>query len=335
MNISLRQLRCFVTVAQQQSFTQAAQALHTTQSAVSVTIKELEDEVGFRLFDRTTRQVVLSEAGQNLFRHANRLLDEFQVVLQDVSDIAALRKGIVRVGATEAAACSLVIPAIAAYQRENPGIDVKLVVTLVSSMFGALRNGDVDFIIGPDSMHEDEIDRSIAVESLARSPLWAWCLASHPLARLKSIPWQALLQHDLVIPAMDFTSRIIPAIVQDLGVARASHNLFDSQASRRTVSNITAALSMVQSDLGVTFAAEYIRPLGTAFGLVGRPLVKPELERVLVMYSRRGRTLAPAAEHFADFFRRFAAARVSPAREGARSRRIGRGAVQDRTSRSR
>lgn len=305
MNISLKQLRCFVTVAQQHSFTQAAQALHTTQSAVSVTIRELEEEVGFRLFDRTTRQVVLSDAGQNFYHHAHRLLDEFQTVLQDASDIAALRKGMVRVGAAEAAACSLVIPAIAAYQQECPGIDVQLSVTLVSSMFGALRHGDVDFIIGPDSIQDDEMDRNIAVEALLRSPLRAWCRPTHPLAQLKEIPWQALLQHDLVIPAMDFTSKITPAIAKYLGPKRGKLGLFDSDASRRTVSNIPSALSMVQADLGVTFAAEYIRPLGTAFGLVGCRLTKPELERVLVMYTRRGRTLSPAAENFSAFFRRY------------------------------
>lgn len=309
MNISLRQLRCFVAVAQHQSFTQAAQALHTTQSAVSVAVKELEDEVGFRLFDRTTRQVLLSDAGRNFHGHAHRLLGEFQAVLQDASDIAALRKGIVRVGATEAAACSLVVPAIAAYQRECPGVDVQLVVTLVPSMFNALRNGDVDFIVGPDSIQGEEMDRGIFVEALLRSPLWVWCLPSHPLARLKQVPWRKLVRHDLVIPAMDFTSRIAPAVMKHLGAKHLGEAPFDAQASHRTVSNITAALSMVQANLGVTFAAEYIRPLGEAFQLAGRRLVEPGLERVLVMYARRGRTLSPAAENFADFFRRFLLAR--------------------------
>jgi DNA-binding transcriptional LysR family regulator len=320
MNISLKQLRCFVTVAQQHSFTLAALALHTTQSAVSVTIRELEEEVGFRLFDRTTRQVVLSDAGQNFYRHAHRLLDEFQTVLQDASDIAALRKGIVRVGATEAAACALVIPAIAAYQQKCPGIDVQLTVTLASSMFGALRQGDVDFIVGPGSIQDDEMDRSIAVEALLRSPLRAWCLPTHPLARSKEVSWQAFLKHDLIIPAMDFTSRIAPAIAKHQGPKRGKLGLLDSDASRRTVLNITAALSMVQAGLGVTFAAEYIRPFGTAFGLVGRRLVKPELERVLAMYSRRGKALSPAAENFSAFFRRhLTAGRNAQARYAASS----------------
>lgn len=305
MNISLRQLNCFVAVSQHQSFTRAAQALHTTQSAVSLIIKELEDEVGFRLFDRTTRHVVLSEAGQEFYRLACRLLGEFQTVLRDASDIAALRKGMVRLGATEAVACSLIAPAIAAYQRQRPGIEVQLVVTAVPSMFNALRGGDVDFIVGPDSLQDDEIDRSISPEPLVHSPLRVWCPPSHPLARLNRVPWKTMFRHDLVISALDFTTRITPAIMDYLGAEKAGEDLFSATASRRTVSNIPAALSLAQVGLGVTFAAEYIRPLATAFGLVGRSLTQPALKRVLVLYTRKGKTPSPAAADFSGWFRQF------------------------------
>lgn len=303
MNISLKQLKCFVTVAQQQSFTRAAQVLHTTQSAVSLMIKELEDEVGFRLFDRTTRQVLLSDSGETFFKLAHHLMNEFQIVLRDASDIAALRKGVVRVGATEAVACSLVVPAIAAYKKERPGIDVQLVITLVPSMFNALRNGDVDFILGPDSLRDEDIDLNITAEQLARSPIRLWCPASHSLASAGPVTWRTLLQHDLVIPALDFTSRITPAIVAHLGADPIDPDKYDAKASRRMVGNITAALSMVKADLGVTFAAEYIRPMATAFGLVGPPLVEPTLERILMLYMRSGRTKSPAVASFLTFFR--------------------------------
>ena len=304
MNISLKQLKCFVTVAQQQSFTLAAKVLHTTQSAVSLMIKELEDEVGFRLFDRTTRRVLLSDSGETFFRLAHHLMNEFQNVLRDASDIAALRKGVVRVGATEAVACSLVVPAIAAYKKERPGIDVQLVVTLVPSMFNALRNGDVDFILGPDSMRDEDVDLNISAEQLARSPIRLWCPASHPLARVGPVAWRTLLQYDLVIPALDFASRIKPAVAEHLGVIRIVPDEHETIPSRRMVGNITAALSMVKADLGVTFAAEYIRPMAAAFGLVGIPLVEPSLERIVMLYMRSGRTKPPAVVSFLTFFRR-------------------------------
>lgn len=305
MNVSLKQLKCFVAVAQQQSFTRAAQVLHTTQSAVSVMIRELEEEVGFRLFDRTTRQVLLSRSGDMFYRLASRLLDDFQTVLRDASDIAALRSGVVRVGATEAVACSLVVPAIAAYQKLYPGIDVQLVVTMVPSMFQALGSSDVDFIVGPDSIEDEHIDQSVSLEELGRSPIWLWCQPGHELAAGPEVPWLSIFGHDLIIPALDFTTRLTPAIATHLGLSGRGDLSSGGPGMQRPVGNIIAAFSMAQAGLGVTFAAAYTRPLATAFGLVGRPLVSPALDRLLMIYSRRGRILSPAASSFLEHFREF------------------------------
>lgn len=305
MNISLKQLKCFVAVADQKSFTRAAQSLHTTQSAVSLMIKELEDEVGFRLFDRTTRQVHLSNSGETFYRLAGHLLDEFQTVLRDASDIAALRKGQVRVGATEAVACSLVVPAIAEYQKLHPGIDVQLVVTLVPTMLQALVSSEVDFIVGPDSMKDEDIDRGISAETLGRSPIWLWCLPDHQLASGKEVPWHSTFEHDLIIPALDFTTKLTPAIMAHVDSPSLGDMPHHGRGSRRPVGNITAAFSMAQAGLGVTFAAAYTRPLATALGLAGRPLVSPTLHRALMLYMRRGRVMSPAANSFMEHFREY------------------------------
>ncbi len=305
MNISIKQLRAFVTVADSQSFTKAANTLFFTQSALSVLVKELEDEVGFRLLDRTTRQVVLSDSGRDFYQLAQKLLDEFQAVIRDTSDIAMLRRGVVRVGATEAVASSLVVPAIAAYERSQPGINVRLVDTLVSSMFNALRSGEVDFVIGPDSIQDSQFDSALHMEPLLTSPFLVWSLPSHPLASGKRVTWQQLLRNDLIIPTMDFTTQLIPLVQQHLGNEVVDRALTVTTATRRRVTNITTALSMVKAGLGVTIAAEYISPLASAFGLEGRPLVKPSLKRMVTLYSRQGRSLSPAAEAFAEFFRSF------------------------------
>lgn len=312
MNISIKQLRAFVTVADSQSFTKAANTLFFTQSALSVLVKELEDEVGFRLLDRTTRQVVLSDSGRDFYQLAQKLLDEFQAVIRDTSDIAMLRRGVVRVGATEAVASSLVVPAIAAYDRSQPGINVRLVDTLVSSMFNALRGGEVDFVIGPDSIQDSQFDTALHMEPLLPSPFLVWSLPSHPLATGKRVTWQQLLRNDLIIPTMDFSTQLIPLVQQHLGKEIVDRALTVTTASRRRVTNITTALSMVKAGLGVTIAAEYVGPLASAFGLEGRPLVKPSLKRMVTLYSRQGRSLSPAAAAFAEFFRGFIKGREIP-----------------------
>ncbi|WP_163312646.1 LysR family transcriptional regulator, partial [Klebsiella aerogenes] len=84
MNYSLKQLRVFVAIARHGSFSRAGEAIGLTQSAVSHSVKELEAEVGVRLLDRTTREVVLTDAGLRLANRVERLLDELQTTLLDV-----------------------------------------------------------------------------------------------------------------------------------------------------------------------------------------------------------------------------------------------------------
>ena len=89
MNYSLKQLRVFVAVARHGSFSRAGEAIGLTQSAVSHSVKELEAEVGVRLLDRTTREVVLTDAGLRLANRVERLLDELQAALLDARSYSA------------------------------------------------------------------------------------------------------------------------------------------------------------------------------------------------------------------------------------------------------
>lgn len=83
MNYSLRQLRIFVTVAQAKSFSRAGDIIGLSQSAVSHSVKELEGQTGVRLLDRTTREVVLTEAGHQLAARLERILDELHSTLRE------------------------------------------------------------------------------------------------------------------------------------------------------------------------------------------------------------------------------------------------------------
>ena len=89
MNITLKQIRAFVTVAQAGSFTAAANRLHLTQSAVSVLISELEQQFGLRLFDRTTRLVQLNDAGRDFFPAAEKMLMDLSNAISGSKDLVA------------------------------------------------------------------------------------------------------------------------------------------------------------------------------------------------------------------------------------------------------
>lgn len=98
MNYSLRQLRVFVTVAQARSFSRAGEMIGPSQSAVSHSVKELETQTGVKLLDRTTREVVLTEAGQQLAMRLERLLDELNSTLRDVGRLGQQLSGTVSGG---------------------------------------------------------------------------------------------------------------------------------------------------------------------------------------------------------------------------------------------
>ena len=101
MSTTLRQLRAFVLVAEQNSFTKAAETLCLTQSALSGLIKELEQNLDVKLFDRTTRKLHLSDAGMRLLPQARRVLNEMSVLNEKVSNLKSLHQGHIRLAVSQ------------------------------------------------------------------------------------------------------------------------------------------------------------------------------------------------------------------------------------------
>src|SRR5262249_8422226 len=126
LNVSLRQLRVFTLIAREKSFTRAAERLHVSPSALTITIKELESEVGMRLFDRTTRTVDLTPQAVAFLPVAERLLDEIGRALDDLRSVAERKKGLVVVAAAASAIASIIAPAIGVLTNDHPAIPVPL-----------------------------------------------------------------------------------------------------------------------------------------------------------------------------------------------------------------
>ncbi len=117
MNVTLRQLRVFRAAAQERNFSRTGAAVGLTQPAVSRSILELESQLGLKLLDRTTREVVLTEAGASLAARLDRVLDELDQTLQDVSGMASGRRGKVRVASSPTLSAHLMPACIAACAR--------------------------------------------------------------------------------------------------------------------------------------------------------------------------------------------------------------------------
>lgn len=159
---SLDQLAAFVAVARHRSFTAAAAKLNVSQSALSHTIRELEERLGVRLLTRTTRSVSATEAGERLLNHIGPRLDEIETEVDAVSELRDKPAGTIRITATEFAIDTLLLPKLAPLLQVYPDIKVELIVDygltdIVAQQYDAgVRSGEQiarDMIavrIGPD-----------------------------------------------------------------------------------------------------------------------------------------------------------------------------------------
>jgi DNA-binding transcriptional LysR family regulator len=205
MNPTLRQLRAFVALARSGTFTLAAADLHVTQAALSGLIRELEQTLGARVFDRSTRKVELTELGRDLAPLFTKMLDDLDGALADVANRTQLRKGIVRVAAPQLMACTMLPAAIAAYRASHPDIDVRLIDCAVEDVSSRVLSGEVDFGLGP----EREAGSALAATQLFDLPFEAVFPLGHPLEGLARVTWQDLAQYPFISLQGQFTERLL------------------------------------------------------------------------------------------------------------------------------
>ena len=144
-NITLRQLRALLMVANERSFTKAAARLNVTQSALTNAIKSLESELGLRLFDRTTRLVTPTPSGARFTAVAERILGDVGQAVDDLRADAARQQGLVVVAATATMITAMLVPALIALSERYPGVRVRLIEELTEGAVKRLRTGELDF----------------------------------------------------------------------------------------------------------------------------------------------------------------------------------------------
>lgn len=289
MNVTLRQLRAFVAVARTGSFTLAAESLHITQSALSGLIKELEQVLGVRVVDRSTRRIHLSDMGRELFPLAEKILSDLDRVLRDVAERKSLQGGFVRVAAPQLMASTLLPEVIAAYNAAHPGVRVKLVDSVVESIVSRVFSGEVDFGIGPERDPNSDID----TEAIFEGRFMAVFPKNHPLNTLDEVSWADLLTYPFISLQGQFTKRLM----LDLREAAGDINF----SPTNEVAFMSTALAMVNAGLGVTACLTYASSLVDLYQLEMRPLVAPVVHRRFFIFTQNCRSLTPAAESFRSF----------------------------------
>ena len=180
--MDLSELRVFLKVASERSFSRAAMKLHRTQPAVSQSIRRIEDALGERLFDRTTKDATLTEAGRLLHEYADRLVrlsDEAQAAVKDLKD---LRRGRVLIGANEASVHAI-LPLLAKFRDAHPLVHVEVRRVPARQIGAEVAQGTLDFGILTFLPSETGL-KSLA---LGEDELVMLVHPSHPLAKARSV----------------------------------------------------------------------------------------------------------------------------------------------------
>ncbi|CAM2907608.1 LysR family transcriptional regulator [Vibrio diazotrophicus] len=190
-----RHLKYFVEVAQHQSFTHAASALHIAQPALSIAIKKFEQQLGVTLFRRDERKVSLTHEGEVLLEHALRILRQLEDAQLAVDELKGLVKGEVRLGTPSMMGSYFFPEIIMAFKSYFPNLKMTMVEAGTQSIRKMLLNGELD--IGVILNHD--LPSDLEVDPLLSSQMVAVVGKEHELAEKKEIEFKDFFDHELVM----------------------------------------------------------------------------------------------------------------------------------------
>lgn len=296
MNVCSRQLLAFLEIGRLQSFSKAAEQVSLSPSGLSMLVKELEQQVGARLFDRTTRSVSLTDAGRRLQPVAKRIVDDLLALSAVIAGGEAGTRSRLDVAATPMMSASLLPGVLRAFAVSNPQVRVQLADVDVTSVRQRVMEGEADIGLGfffkPTS-------------GLLRQPLCKFRLMrvgppGHDAAGLgPSRPWRSLVGVPLVSLPSD---NPIQALIE-IHLARIGR----AHEERPAVNLIGTLIGMVQAGLGHAILPSFAMEECLRHGLSVSMLVEPAVQIDLFVVSRRGTQPKPAALDFASAVKQEAA----------------------------
>ncbi len=290
------QLVTFLEVAKLGSFSRAGQKVFRSQSAVSAQIRQLEQEYGDRLLDRSGKVVRLTPAGRVLFAYGERLLKLRDESLLAVADQGATPRGTLVIGANEAT-CLYVLPEVfAEYCRLYPGVQISIYRNFSYKIIEKLENGQIDVGIVTLPVKSP----SLKVHAIFKDQLMLMVSPQSPLAKHKLVPVSEIAKHPLLLPKTGYTRQLMD-------------KLFRPYNSHLHVSMELPSIGMIKSfvaaGLGVSLiSAGFARDEVSAGRVKLIGLQDVELWRELGLVYRRDRTLPRATTTFITTVRQLAAA---------------------------
>jgi LysR family transcriptional regulator, carnitine catabolism transcriptional activator len=284
--LTLSQLSSFLKLAETASFRDAATQLGVSQPALSRTIQHIETRVGVRLFDRDTRTVTLTPAGERLRPLALRLIDDYQTVFRELHEFVEGREGVVRIAALPSVASALLPAAIQSFQARYPAVRLEIWEDVGEPVHHVVRERTADFGIAPPP----DFAGDLRYQELLKDNIVLVCRHDSPLAAIPEHEWQVFGGHPFI--ALSHETGLRKMV--ESGLAQAGvlvERLFNCKQP-------TTAAALVTAGQGITALTRLTMAQISSPTLVWRPLVEPVVARSIGIVRHKGRSLSPAAQAF-------------------------------------
>ncbi|HMJ65825.1 MAG TPA: LysR family transcriptional regulator [Candidatus Binatia bacterium] len=278
MNIDF--VRSFFVVVKAGSLNRAAEQLHISQSTLTRQIQTLENELGGKVFERSTAGVALTAAGQFLLENMRPVVASFDSIAATAREIAAGRSGTVRVGYLLSATTEFLNPVLATMRRARPDANVALFDLTPAEQIEALRNGKIDIgLIGPSGAL---LSREFYTRRLTAYPVFVGMAEEHPLAKNDSLRLKDLRNEEI----LSASEELVPGY--DGWITKHCRRAGFRPRFRRGTSSLTEGLSRLVSERVVTIQPQYLTKTAVP-GVVFRPLRDDKMQWDMFLVWQRGK----------------------------------------------
>lgn len=259
--MELRHLRYFTTVAEELNFSKAALKLYTAQPSLSQQIKDLEEDVGVKLLNRTKRKVELTEEGAVFLEQARLTLAQADKAVAMARQVSQAKQQMLRIGFVPVAEIKIFPYILPNLRVQNPDLKIELLSLNNNEQMRLLKKGDLDLTFTRHNFNSDEIESQFVI----REPLIFLLPKDHPLAKYERIPVKALNGIDFIIPSAEQSLTLNQAILDFAKANGIELNIVQK------ADNILFNINSIGMGLGCTILPGYIAPL-TMDNTVIRPL---------------------------------------------------------------
>jgi LysR family carnitine catabolism transcriptional activator len=294
MEFSSRQLRAFLLVAQHQNFTRAAEALFITPAGLSLLIRQFENQLGFRLFDRTTRHVALTREGAELLPGVQQSLQDLERAMSRAGERVKNASQILSVGAGHIVAANILPQAIQQFRSRRPDVRITVVDDDPVTTMAKVRAGAIDLGVGSFPKAAAGVRHTL----FFRFALMVIRTETETGPRRASTTWSALKGESLILPSLESVRSIIEQHLAEAGV---------SSPPTMVLNRLDTIVGMVEAGQGTAIVPSYALPACQRRRVVMSRLTNPTVPIDFYQIRNRGRKLSAVAEEFATFLQGYIA----------------------------